>query len=177
MKIVSCFVPLLLAATALSGCATEPERRPPRSGQGGGGFEGIAAKPIALLFVSMDANQNKIVSGEELISGIEREWTELYQNTAVGAFEYNVWAAATLGAEDALPSFISFDRNLDGRLSDTEFDDRLRMEFFELDKNKDGALDRAELTFRVARRSRNEGREEGGRGRGGEEGGRRRQPR
>lgn len=165
-----------LFVALISGCASGPDRRPPPGGQRGGGaqgFEGQVAKPVALLFVSMDLDHNGQTNGQELIAGIHREWARLETARAIGALEYGAWAATTLGAEDALPSFISFDRDLNGRLSQIEFDDRLRAEFGELDKNGDGVLDRSELIFRVTRPSREQRGSGGGqRGPGGQDGSR-----
>ncbi|MEL7110193.1 MAG: signal transduction protein [Pseudomonadota bacterium] len=171
---------LLLIATLLIGaCASRDDRRPPRGGgeRGGGqsGFEGYAAKPIALLFVGMDENQDRFVDGGELAAGIESEWNNLLSERAVGALDYSEWSFATLGSADALPSFVSFDRDLDGRLSVLEFEDRLRAEFVDLDSNLDGVLARSELIFRVTRPSREErgGQQGGQRGSGGQDGRRR----
>lgn len=158
---------LVLSSILLSACASGPERRPQRGGDRGGsqsGFEGFAAKPIALLFAGMDANQDLVVSGDELLAGIEREWSRLLTKRAVGALEYGEWSLDALGSAEALPSFISFDRDLDGRMSELEFGDRLRAEFRDLDKNQDGFLDRSELLFRVTRPSRNEQGVQQGRG-------------
>ncbi|MEO1074048.1 MAG: signal transduction protein [Pseudomonadota bacterium] len=166
----------ILLVALLSGCVTGPDRRPQPGSERGGtgqGFEGQVAKPIALLFVSMDRNQNGQTDHQELIAGISREWARLSSERAVGALEYAAWAATTFGAEDALPSFISFDRDLNGGLSQIEFDDRLRAEFVELDKNGDGVIDRSELIFRVTRPSREQrGTGRGQRGSGGQEGSR-----
>lgn len=164
---------LLLAGIIISGCTNGPDKRPPRGGDRGGGgqasYEGYAAKPVALLFASMDHDQDGVLDGADLRVGIAREWTRLSTSSAIGALEYGAWAEMALGSPDALPSFISFDRDLNGRLSELEFDDRLRAEFSEFDKNSDGLLDRSELIFRVTRPSRGEqGR--GGQGRGGQDG-------
>ena len=171
MKHLPTLSALTLATLLISACANGPDRRPPRDGDRGSGqnsFEGYAAKPVTLLFVSMDRNNDVRISGDELVSGIDREWGDLMTRHPIGALEYGEWSAATLGSPDALPSFISFDRDLDGRLSELEFGDRLRAEFADLDKNSDGQLDRSELIFRIARPTRQQ--QGGQQGRGGQEG-------
>lgn len=150
---------LLLASLLLSACASGPDRRPQRGeGRSGGepSFEGYAAKPIALLFAGMDTNGDLQTSGAELIDGIAIEWTRIASKPAIGALEFGTWAEIALGSREALPSFISFDRDLNGRLSELEFDDRMRAEFAQLDKNTDGVLERSELAFRIARQNRDQ---------------------
>ncbi|MEM9178193.1 MAG: signal transduction protein [Pseudomonadota bacterium] len=167
-KMLSAFA---LATLLISACANGPDRRPPRGGDRGGeqsSFEGYAAKPVTLLFVSMDQNNDARISSDELLRGIDREWDLLTSRHPIGALEYGEWSAATLGSSDALPSFISFDRDLDGSLSELEFGDRLRAEFADLDKNSDGLLDRSELIFRISRPARQQ--QGGQQGRGGQEG-------
>lgn len=172
---------LLLTSVLTVACASGGDRRPPRGGgeRGGAqsGFEGYAAKPIALLFASMDENEDRFIDGGELAAGIEREWSSLQTERAVGALDYSEWSLASLGSPDALPSFVSFDRDLNGGLSALEFEDRLRAEFVDLDSNLDGVLSRSELIFRVTRPSRGEqgGQQGGERGPGGQDGRRRRQ--
>lgn len=169
-----------LAGLLIGACASGPDKRPPRGGERGGGeasYEGYAAKPIALLFASMDQRQDSEIDGADLRAGIAREWRHLSSAPRVGALEYGAWADVALGSAEALPSFISFDRDLNGELSELEFDDRLRAEFAELDKNSDGVLDRSELIFRIARPSRGDDRSGGAQGRGGQDSGRRPPPR
>ncbi|MEM7638470.1 MAG: signal transduction protein [Pseudomonadota bacterium] len=176
MKPITTLVSLTFAALLITACSSQQDRRPPRGGDRGAdqaSFEGYAAKPIALLFVSMDQDQDARTDDEELLSGIARAWDSLSLNQPVGALEYGEWSATSLGSPDALPSFIAFDRDLDGRLSELEFEDRLRAEFVELDKDGNGTLERSELIFRIARPSRQQ--QGGEQGRGGQEG--RRPPR
>ncbi len=182
MKNIQTISLFALLALALTACASGPEKGPRRGGERGGGdagFEGYAAQPVTLLFAGMDQNQDLRIEGEELLAGINREWIRLSSAPSIGALEFGRWAESALGSADALPSFISFDRDLNGRLTELEFDDRLRAEFADLDKNKDGVLERTELVFRVTRPSRGEqGGQQGGQqgGRGGQDG-RRRSPR
>lgn len=162
---------ILLTAILVGACANSSDRRPPRGGDRGGGqagFEGYAAKPVSLLFASMDQNQDAAIDGQDLLTGIDLEWDRLSSRQPVGALEFGEWSAAALGSAEALPSFIAFDRDLNGRLSELEFDDRMRAEFAELDKNNDGRLDRSEMIFRVTRARSQQ--QEGQQGRGGQEG-------
>jgi len=163
---------LLASSLLISACASKPDRRPP-PGSNAKSYQGMAAKPIGLLFTSMDQNGDSIVQAAEATAGITGEWTKLSARGDLGALNYAEWAAVSLGSEDALPSFISFDRDLNGRLSQTEFEDRLRTEFSDLDKNADSALQRSELIFTIAPPRQAQGgeqRQRGGRGGGGGEG-------
>lgn len=165
----------ILLAGSLAACASGPDKRPPRGGggerPGAAAFQGQAMKPVALLFAAMDRDGDLIVDGQELIGGIDQEWQRFSDSGAARAIKFEDWALMTLGTRDALPSFAAFDRNLDGKISQQEFDDRIRGEFTELDKNGDGRLERSELVFRVSRPSRDEPSQGRGGGSGGGGGG------
>lgn len=153
----------LIAASmvALSACAGGPDRRPLRPGDdrpAAAGDMGPLVKPVGVLLGSMDANGDHLVDGAELGAGIDREWQWLSKSGPVRPVDFDAWARSALGSAGALPAFASSDRNLNGVISNVEFEQRLRQEFAELDKNGDGLLQRSELTFFVAeptdRRSR-----------------------
>lgn len=153
---------LLLVATCsigllLSACASKPDRRGPPNGERGNAgatYTGMAAKPIGLLFVSMDSNEDTFLDGGELERGIEREWLRLTPSSNATALDFENWSLAALGARDTLPSFIAFDRDLDGSISQEDFSKRVRIEFDLADADNNGVLSRSELLFRVSRPSR-----------------------
>ncbi|MEZ5999020.1 MAG: hypothetical protein R3B98_10035 [Hyphomonas sp.] len=162
--------PAALAASAaligillIAACAS---RQPPRGGPPGAGPQaggpgrpgaeafdgGIIARPVALLFTSMDTNQDRIVDEQEIADGIAAEWASLPQSSrgTVPALEIADWAAGALGNAEALPNQIAFDTNLDGQITEAEFRTRLAEEFDRLDKNQDGRLARSEMIATVA---------------------------
>lgn len=150
----------LACAVLLAACATNGPngRRPPPGGEGGpggpggkGGGRAMAggevARPIGLLFTCMDTDNDYILTRAEFEAGITSEWPTLPKNASdmVTPIGFEVWSEQALGHKTTLPSRISFDTNLDGSITQEEFTSRLRLEFEELDKNKDGSLNRAEL--------------------------------
>ena len=167
----------LCAAITLSACASNgPDRRdrPDRGDRGGqrGGegaqrtaYEGYAAKPIAILLSSMDADGDHRIEITEFEAGVEKEWTAFTADGQTGALSYAKWAKQVLGAADALPSYITFDRNLDGTISELEFTDYLSKQFVSLDANSDDVLETSELVFRIEQQ-RVRGGDQAGQGRG-----------
>ena len=173
---------LLVSVLALSACASQPERRgPPQDGQGrqgggggGGQSSGTFMHPVAALFSSMDTNRDKRVSFEEVQSGSQAEWAGIGERPSATYFAK--WSLETLGSTDAMPTFMSFDRDFNGVISEGEFSSQLEREFKRLDKNADNVLDRSEMIVAFAARQgeRSRGGQEqgrGGRGQGGGQGG------
>lgn len=109
----------------------------------------VQARPISLLFTSMDANRDKLVSRVEVESALPAEWKSLQPsfNNKVSALKLTAWAKATLGSADSLPSRLSFDSNLDNQVSEEEFVTRILSDFDRMDEDDDGQLSRAELVF------------------------------
>lgn len=141
-----------LLALAAPGCASQPGPGGPRGGPEGGGPrfafpDGKVARPAAVLFAGMDADQDRLVSAEEALDGIDAEWVraDADANGVVSAFELEDWAAEALGDRDATPGRIAFDRDLDGSISEVEFKTRLGEEFARFDADGDRSLRRAEL--------------------------------
>ena len=159
----------LCAAITLTACASSgPDRRDrpdrgDRSAQRGGdgpqrtAYEGYAAKPIAILLSSMDADGDHRIEIAEFEAGVAKEWSAFSTGGQTGALSYAKWAKQVLGAADALPSYITFDRNLDGAISELEFTDYLSKQFVALDANSDDVLETSELVFRIEQQRRRGG--------------------
>lgn len=142
---------VLLICTA---CASPPDRRgPPPGDRGktGENFSGMAARPIGFFLATLDRNHDAIVDATELDRGITHEWSRLSHSNQVSALEFDAWSVTVLGSKDALPSFITFDNDLDGRFTRDDFAKRLRFEFERLDVDNSGTLVRSELLFRISR--------------------------
>lgn len=168
----------VIATLSLSACATKPER-------GGGGKKGdrkqsertqqsgTFLQPVSALFVSMDADGNKATSRSEAEQGVRAEWASFERSPS--AIKFAQWSLKTLGSTDAKPSFMRFDADFNGVISEGEFTGQLINDFERLDKNKDGLLERSEMIieFAAPEGRRSQGRQEGGRegGRGGKGGG------
>ncbi len=163
---------LLLLACA--SCASQPERgrggsdgqRGERGERGGGPVKEV--KSIGLLFASMDMNRDTLVDGAELTDAAGLEWRRMTPDETAGALEYEAWSLSALGSSEALPAFISFDRDLDGKIDWDDFSGGLRREFEEMDLDNSGTLTRAELITASTPPARQENRSGGGeRSRGG----------
>ncbi|MEO9969056.1 MAG: hypothetical protein ABJG15_04360 [Hyphomonadaceae bacterium] len=178
--------PLALAGLLmLSACASsQPDQRPergergPRAGNGAGLT--TVALPIALLFATMDADQDRAVSATELEAGLNAEWAfaDKDKSGSVSAIEFANWAGTSLGSQDTIPNRLSLDTDINGTVTETEFAEGMAAEFSKLDKNGDQLLVRSELLFvrppqafggqsGEGRRQRPPGGGRGGRGGGG----------
>ena len=154
MQISKAALLALCVSLGLGACASRgPDRPPPRGAEGPqrSGFEGFAVKPVALIIASMDADGDRRVQMDEFENGVQLEWQALSVGAKPGALVFANWSKDALGAPDALPSFITFDRNLDGVISEEEFSGYLFRLFAEMDRNSDKAIDRSELVFRIER--------------------------
>ena len=162
---------VLLMCTA---CASQPERRGPPPGErsgAGANYSGMAAKPVALFFATLDSNRDTRVDDAELARGLSHEWNRMTGAEQVSALEFGAWSQTVFGAKETLPSFISFDPDLDGRFTQADFVTRMQFEFDRLDTDHSGSLDRSELLFRIARPAQRSGSSEArqppqGKGRG-----------
>jgi hypothetical protein len=175
---------IALAVLIMSGCASQPPRGG-RGGHDGGGpdrfaADGRMARPVALLFVNMDADRDLTVTAAELADGIKAEWAraDKDRNGALSAFEMSDWCTAVLGDPDATPGRLSLDADVNGTVTREEFETGLKKEFAAMDRNADGRLDRAELLMQVGRPQASDGSGQrppgGGQGGGGRGGGRHR---
>lgn len=161
------------ACLTLSACATKSDRRgPPPERQGSdrpGKSSGTFLQPVGGLFLAMDTNRDKIISKAEAQSGIAAEWSSFTKRPSAAYFAQ--WSIAALGSIDAMPTFMSFDRDFNGVVTEEEFTAQLNRDFDRLDKNKDDALERSEMliAFEAAqgRRRQQSGGEGGGKKRGG----------
>ncbi len=152
----------LMTLVLCSACATDRGRRPPpdNPGKSPPRESTMIAHPISLLFASMDQNQDALVDKNELSESVLREWARMTETNHASALHFETWSQTVLGARNALPSFIAFDSDLDGRISMSDFSGHLYREFDRLDNNQDDLVARSELLFQGARSS--QGSERGG---------------
>lgn len=159
------FVTPALILLLCAACASQPDRRGPPRGERGNAsaaFSGMAARPIGLLFASMDVNQDTLVDEIELASGLSMEWDRLSSSDSVTALEFEAWSLMALGSAETLPAFITFDPDLDGRFTWDDFSKRVQFEFDRLDTDNSATLSRSELLFRVAAPRQDRGGDSGG---------------
>lgn len=167
----------LVACLSVSACATKPDRRGPpdgrESGKGRGGPErssGTFMQPIGTLFAGMDTNQDKQVSLNEMRTGTQSEWISFGRNPS--AIYFSQWSVENLGSTDAMPTFMSFDRDFSGTISEEEFTSQLENQFQRLDKNGDGSVERSEMIVAFAAPQGQQSRGSAGGREKGEKGGR-----
>lgn len=158
------------AALLMTACASQPDRRGPGDRERGdrptqSRQSGVFLQPISALFIAMDSNKDKATSRAEMESGVQMEWTNF--DVAPSAIAFTEWSVASLGSSDANPGFMRFDRDFNGVLTEDEFKSEFERSFDRADKNKDGRLERSEMTVEFEaqqgrRRQSNES--DGGRG-------------
>jgi len=170
---------LVAASLSLTACATKPERRGPPTDKKGGDrparTSGTFLQPIAIVFAGMDKDGNKLISRAELKDGTIAEWSTFNQRPSAAYFAQ--WSLKNLGSTDAMPTFMSFDRDFNGVITANEFSEQFESAFQRMDKNNDGQLERSEMLIAFnapqGQRSGRGGEKSGGKGgRGGKGGGR-----
>lgn len=145
----------MIAITALVGltaCASGPKRGGAQGQGGSPQTTAVSTHPIGLYFVEHDANQDRSTSREELDAGLKKDWATFDRNPSAALFQN--WTREAFGSSSAMPTFLSFDSNLNGVVSQSEFETRLISEFNRLDRNGDGAIARSELIFNIRQRDR-----------------------
>lgn len=166
-KLLSLIVMVGLASS-LAACGSDRKRGRGTHDAGVPSFQfGPVARPIGVLFAGMDRDFDRVVSSDEAVAGIEDEWASVDggEDQRVTAFEIAAWAETSLGDASALPNHMTFDRDLDGEVTEGEFTERLRIEFGKLDRNDDKQITRSEIVFELPNRSM--GRNGSGKGGGG----------
>lgn len=119
----------------------------------------------------MDTDKDKRVSRAELTQGTAQEWRGFDRNPS--AIYFTPWLIENLGAADATPNLMSFDKDFNGVITREEFSQGLDREFTRLDKNRDNSLARSEMIISVSapqgqrsRKNEDSGGRERGRGQG-----------
>lgn len=165
----------------VAGCASGPRGGPPGGPGGPGGGAGPGrlqeakvARPVAILFTSMDANRDLLVTRDELDAGVEAEFAraDVDRSGVITGFEMMDWGKAALGDAEALPDMRAMDSDLNYTVTGLEFATALRHEFDRLDVNGDKVLTRAELLMDAPARMQGGGGGGGAPSGGGQRGGR-----
>jgi Ca2+-binding EF-hand superfamily protein len=142
-----------LAAGCASGPPGPPGGGPPGDARGGALQESKITRPIALLFTSLDTNDDLIVSEDELTAAIPREFAnaDADQSGVLTGFEMADWCASALGDKEAQPDLRAMDNDMNYTVTEHEFAVALQHEFDRLDRNQDGRLTRAEMLMDAPR--------------------------
>lgn len=148
---------VFLLAGLAAGCASDPPGPPgggpPRDARGGALQEAKITRPVALLFTSLDTDDDFIVSKDELDSAIPREFAraDTDQSGVLTGFEMADWCALVLGDKEAQPDLRAMDNDMNYTVTQHEFAVALRHEFDRMDRNQDGFLTRAEMLMDAPR--------------------------
>lgn len=166
---------LIVLPLMLMACATpkgEPHGKEDGTRKMRPQMSGTFVRPISLVFTDMDSNGDKLTTMAELDAGIEKEWSTF--DRAPSAVYFSNWSKTTLGSTDASPTFMMFDKDLNGVITKAEFASLLTDRFRRFDTNNDDQLERSELILAVqapqgerSRGGQSEGRGEGRGQRGG----------
>ena len=107
----------------------------------------MVVEPVGALLASFDTDGDGRTTRAEVVAGVARTFAaiEPKPNTPLGYIGYSDWAERWLGDRNALPSPFEVDADGDNKISLAELQAALARAFDRLDRNKDGALTRAEL--------------------------------
>jgi hypothetical protein len=134
-------LPLLLA-TALqqnpAPASPPPGQQPPAT---------IIVEPVAMFLAACDADADGRTTRAELAACTARTFAgaDPGRRGSLGYIDFADWSQRWLGDRNALPSPFSVDIDHDDRITPAELEASLGEAFTRFDKNKDGALTRAEL--------------------------------
>lgn len=143
-----------LIAGSLTACASDPEPAPsPHAQTTLKDLQGAAiASPIGLVFAAMDANGDTLVQAEEVDAAAPGLFATGDANTdgVITPLEFNTWSHTHLGSTYAKPGRLDFDRNQDNQIDPLEFAMVMAGIHDRLDRDKNGALERAELLVSIS---------------------------
>lgn len=133
-------VALMLAAQEVpAGQYARPIGQPP--------VQTMLVEPVAMMLAACDADGDARTTREEARACVAKSFASVDTDDAgsIGYIAYSGWAARWLGDANALPSPFDTDADHDNRVTLAELTARIDTIFTRLDRDKDGALTRAEL--------------------------------
>lgn len=123
----------------------------------------IIAKPLAIAVAGFDTDGDMRVTAAEYEAGVARSFAfgDRDGDGTLGLIEFTAWSEAALGNPGTVPGPFDFDRDGDDRIARAEFETLFAARRTEMDRNKDGVLERSELVtamyFHPPRRRRDRG--------------------
>jgi len=136
----SYMIGVVIAAAALTGCASGPSRD---------NNEPIRALMSAdvMMLVSFDTDADLTVSGAEIDAGVAREFerADTSHDGSVQPIEFQGWANAVLGGGQLGPYRLDFDRNVDNVITREEFDAEIHARVRDYDQDQSAGLTRSEF--------------------------------
>ncbi len=135
---------MLILSLLLQAASPQPAGPPPPPAQPPAT---MAFEPAAMLIATFDTDGDARVTRAELEAGVRRSFAAIDTAKAgtLGYIAFADWAERYLGDRNALPSPFETDSDGDNRISLAELQAKMREFFTRYDRDKDGAVTRAEL--------------------------------
>lgn len=107
----------------------------------------LVVEPVAMMIAAFDADGDGRVTRDEMRKGVTKSFAAIDTgNTGkLGYIAFSDWAQKWLGDPNALPGAYETDSDSDNQITLAELQAKFDQIFTRLDKDKDGALTRAEL--------------------------------
>jgi hypothetical protein len=107
----------------------------------------MVVEPVGMAIAGFDADIDGTTSAAELAAGVRRSFESIDTPRAgsIGYIGFADWAERWLGDRNALPSPFEIDADGDNRITLAELQAQFARVVARLDRNKDGAVSRAEL--------------------------------
>jgi hypothetical protein len=107
----------------------------------------LVVEPVAMMIATFDADGDGRVTRDEMHKGVARSFAAIDTANAgkLGYIVFSDWAQKWLGDPNALPAAYETDTDSDNQITLVELQAKFDQIFARLDKDKDGALTRAEL--------------------------------
>lgn len=107
--------------------------------------------PVGLFLAGLDVDRDTRISRTEMRDSAAESFanSDADGSAHLSPIEFADWSRTNLGTEESVPGRLHFDRDLDGRISLSEFNTTFDEIFLRLDANQDGMLDRAELLVQI----------------------------
>ncbi len=183
MKIIT--KSILAGTLLLSSCAStntsKPEGKIPPAFQGGKNIITIVS-PASLLIASFNRNNDYVIDQTEFDNGRAAAFglADNNKDGKLSILELENWRVQALGAKDALPMSMFFDKDFNQTITHAEFNTALGKLFTQADINNSGSLsfnEMARIAVKPSQRAQRRGKKSGskkqgqgrGKGRGGQQ--------
>ncbi len=112
----------------------------------------MVVEPVAMMIATLDSDGDGKTSRAEMEAGVKRSYDAIdtAHQGSIGYLQFADWAERWLGDRNALPSPFDVDRDSDNRITLAELQAHFSRLFSRFDRDRDGAISRAEaLTIRT----------------------------
>lgn len=112
----------------------------------------MVVEPVAMMIAAFDSDGDGKTTRAEMEAGVERSYDliDTAHHGSIGYLQFADWAERWLGDRNALPSPFDVDKDSDNRITLVEIQAHFSRLFSRFDRDRDGAISRAEaLTIRT----------------------------